>query len=167
MAYDVITLINVDARALGDAGGEMLKDFVTHGGTLVYGGDFWAYSRGNIKGTAIETLLPVRVQTAPTAKNPLFPVKGQPLEIIKNGKQAGTLADTAVMMYMAEQFALKDHAELLLRCGNQPVVVSWRVGQGRVIAITGTILGKAPRGKVLFYQTPAWIAWCKNLLTQP
>ncbi|HEY3417017.1 MAG TPA: hypothetical protein VGM23_09060, partial [Armatimonadota bacterium] len=59
MSYDVIALINIDGVALGDAGLEMLKDFVTHGGTLVYGGDLCAYAQSGVTGTSLAELLPV------------------------------------------------------------------------------------------------------------
>ena len=144
MSYDIITLINVDAGAWGDSGGEMLKDFVQQGGTLVYGGDFWAYSHGSLAGSALEELLPVRCVTDPKAVNPLFPMNGQAVTIGSATKSGGDLAQNAVMQFMTERFTLKEHARVLLACGAQPVVVCWPVGKGRVIAITGTILGKAP-----------------------
>jgi hypothetical protein len=54
---------------------------------------------------------------------------------------------------------------VLAHCGNTPVMVAWQVGQGRVIAITGTALGDAPKGSILFNNTPAWVALMAETLT--
>ena len=87
MALDVVALINVDAAALGDAGVEMLKDFVNHGGTLIYGGDLWAYSRGNAATGTMAELLPIRFMMTDAAVTAL---RGQPVLTVNDGK-AGRL----------------------------------------------------------------------------
>ncbi|MBU4366404.1 MAG: hypothetical protein KKF10_04655, partial [Verrucomicrobia bacterium] len=162
MALDIIALINVDAAALGDTGMEMLKDFVNHGGTLIYGGDLWAYSRGNVTGTVLDKLLPVSFSAPEKQFGALQAMKGKTVTFPGNiGKP---LAPDAVLAYLAENFTVKPEARVLLICGNHPVAVSWPVGQGRVIAITGTVLGDAPRGKTLFTRTPQWRALMADLL---
>ena len=161
MALDLIALINVDVNALGDAGQEMLKDFVQHGGTLVYGGDFYAYGRGNVKASAVAELLPVSL-AADQPANGLQYLKGEPVR----KADGASLDDHAVMVYAGEAFTVKPGAEVLLTCHNQPVLVSWKVGAGRVVAITGTVLGVAPNDKTLFTQTSAWtsiLSGCINL----
>jgi len=165
MALDVIALINVDAAALGEVGQEMVKDFVTHGGTLVYGGDMWAYGRGNLKGGALAHLLPVSFPNDRQAGGLKF-LKGQSVFVCNEaGRPRRPLAKNAVMVYAGDTFTVKDGAQVLLRCGDVPVVVSWKMGQGRVIAITGTVLGDAPAGAVLFTRTPEWAALIADLLT--
>ena len=68
------------------------------------------------------------------------------------------------MEYAAETFTVKDGAEVLLSCGGRPVVVAWTVGQGRVIAITGTAMGEPAAGRQLFTRTPEWAACMEALL---
>ncbi|MDD5706707.1 MAG: hypothetical protein PHR35_12355 [Kiritimatiellae bacterium] len=159
MALDVIVMINVDAVALEGAGEEMLDDFVRHGGTLVYGGDLWAYSRGSLKNGKLSALLPV---TFSAGKD-----KASSLRFLENAQvlRGDTpLAPGAVMAYTAESFGVKADARVLARCGTEPVLVSRSVGQGRVIAITGTTLGEAPQGATLFNRTPAWAELLAEIL---
>ena len=155
MALDIVAMINVDAAALGDTGVEMLKDFVNHGGTLVYGGDLWAFSRGNAGTGTMAELLPVRFAAKGAV---LTALRGKPVLAVKNGKTDSPLASRAVMEYATETFTVKDGAEVLLSCRGLPVVVAWTVGQGRVIAITGTALGEPASGQRLFMRTPEWAA---------
>ena len=161
MAWDVIALINVDAGAVGDAGQEMLKDFVNHGGTLVYGGDIWAFGRGNLGQGQIAELLPVTFP-AVVSGAPRF-LKAQAVSV------AGSpLAPNAVMMYAAAgPLTLKKGARVLASAGGEPVLVEWKVGQGRVIALTGSALGEAPKGKTLFTRTPQWAALLSRVLQTP
>ena len=129
MALDIVALVNVDAAALSDTAVEMLKDFVNHGGTLVYGGDLWAYSRGSAGTGTMAELLPVRFAAKDAAVTAL---RGQPVLAVKGGKVSAPLAPGAVMEYVTESFTVKDGAEVLLSCRGLPVVVAWTVGQGRV-----------------------------------
>ena len=153
MAFDIIALLNVDVAALEGAGEEMLADFVRHGGTVVYGGDLWAYARGNMKNGRLAEMLPVTFPAGPPKGAGLKFLRGAP---VRRGDQP--LAPQAVMAYAGGAFALKPGARLLAQCGDDPVLVAWLVGQGRVIAITGTVLGEAPAGSVLFYRAPEWAA---------
>lgn len=164
MALDIIALINIDADALGDAGQEMIKDFVTHGGVLVYGGDLWAYGRGNLKGGTLADLLPVAFSEGKAGRDLRF-FPEQPVERrAEAGASARPLAKNGVMVYAVHPFTVKNGAQVLLTCQDDPVLVGWKAGQGRVLAITGTALGDAPAGKSLFTQTPEWALDLANRL---
>jgi hypothetical protein len=160
MALDVIGIINVDTAALGAGQQEMLKDFVTHGGTLVYGGDLWAYSRGHLPGSPLAELLPVSV----AGSGKLVALGDAPVEMVAEGRPASPLSRQAVMEYATESFTVKPGARVLLSSQGRPVVVSWTVGEGRVIAITGTALGEAGPGRRLFTRTREWRDWLQRLL---
>ena len=156
MALDVIALVNIDAVALGGFGQEMLKDFVDHGGTLIYGGDLWAYGRGNLGSGPLAELLPV---TFPSDQghNGLRYLKDQSVRLSNHkGNTSRPLSKNAVAVYTNNAITVKDGAQVILTCVDTPVLVSWKVGEGRVIAITGTVLGEAPNGAVLFNRTPEW-----------
>ncbi|MHB9026661.1 MAG: hypothetical protein ACYC7E_21220 [Armatimonadota bacterium] len=162
MALDVIALINIDGGAIEGVGEEMINDFVRHGGTLVYGGDLWAYGRGNLKNGKLAAMLPITFLTTRE--------KGSELRYLKNApvlRGNTPLAPRAVMAYANGAFTPKAGAQVLARCGSAPVLVAWPVGQGRVIAITGTVLGEAPKGATLFNQTPAWAALLAEALVVP
>ena len=164
MALDIIALINVDSAALGDAGLEMLRDFIKHGGTLVYGGDQWAYSRGNVKGTALAELLPVTFTGDSKTPGALQAVRGKPVYRVIDGKPGGMLAKDAVLEYWSETFCVKPGAHVLLACDGKPVLVDWTVGQGHVVAITGTALGDPAKGRALSRVPPngmpSWPTCC-------
>lgn len=163
MALDIIALVNVDADALGGAGQEMVKDFVTHGGTLVYGGDLCAYGNGNLKDSILADLLPVTFPDRDKDNRVRF-LKDQLVQVCAGGKPMRHLSPNGVMVYGGNAFTLKDGAQVLLTCKDSPVLVKWKVGQGCVIAITGTVLGDAPTGKALFTRTPEWGDYIADLL---
>ncbi len=166
MALDVIALINIDAGALGDIGQEMLKDYVTHGGTLLYGGDLWAYQHGNLGAGPLAELLPVTFPDEKTAGPPQY-LYGVPVRLCDaDGHPTQLLAKDGVLVYRTNTFTLKPGAHVLLSSPSHPVVVSWKVGQGCVIALTGSALGEAPPGKTLFTRTPEWTLWLANMLNQ-
>jgi hypothetical protein len=159
--------VNVDAAALGDVGEEMLKDFVEHGGTVLYAGDLWAFDRGHVKGNALETLLPV---LRPTGNTALTLRRGDCTIYYCDANAAcgEALAADAVMLYADGAFTLKPGArKLLAGKDGTPVLVAWTRGQGRVIAVTGTALGEAPAGKTLFTLTPSWSNYLASLLKTP
>ena len=108
-------------------------------------------------------LLPVRFAAKDSAVTAL---RGGPVLAVKGGKAGAPLARGAVMEYATETFTVKDDAEVLLSCGGRPVVIAWTVGQGRVIAITGTALGKPASGQRLFTRTPEWAACMGALLRE-
>jgi uncharacterized membrane protein len=167
MALDVIALVNVDAVALGEVGQEMVKDFVTHGGTLVYGGDMWAFAQGNLEGGVLADLLPVAFPED-RGRDSLKFLEGRPVEICDDeGKALRPLAKNGVMVYAGDNFTVKDGAQTVLTCGDTPVLVSWKVGEGRVMVITGTALGDAPSEAVLFTRTPEWFALMAGMLQAP
>ncbi len=164
MALDVIAVLNVDTAALGAGGQEMLKDFVNHGGTLVYGGDLWAYSRANLSGSPLADLLPVTFATGPEGQGKVEALGAAPVQVVAEGQPASPLAPAAVMEYATERFTLKPGARTVLACGERPVVVVWEVGEGRVIALTGTALGEPPPGSRLFTRTRQWRELLADLL---
>lgn len=156
MALDVIALVNIDAVALGGFGQEMLKDFVTHGGTLIYAGDLWAYGQGNLGNGPLAELLPVTFPSDPD-RNGLRYLKDQSVRLKSHqGNASRPLSKNAVVAYAGDTFTVKDGAQVILTCVDAPVLVGWKVGEGRVFAITGTVLGEAPNGAVLFHRTPEW-----------
>ncbi len=162
MGLDVIALINVDAVAVGEVGEEMLHDFVTHGGTLIYGGEMWAYAHGNLGDGKLADLLPVTFPEA-RGRDSLQYLKSRPVEKQVAPGRKSPLGN-AVMVYAGDDFTVKDGADVLLSSGEAPVLVSWRIGKGRVIAITGTALGKAPPESMLFTDTPEWAALVAGIL---
>jgi uncharacterized membrane protein len=164
MALDVIALINIDAIALGGFGQEMLKDFVTHGGTLIYGGGLWTYDRGNLDQGVLAELLPVTTADDQSSNGLMF-LKDQPvLYSDSEGNATRPLAKNAVVAYTGDAFKVKDGAQVVLTSVDAPLLVRWKVGQGSVIAITGTALGEAPAGAVLFTRTPEWSELMSQML---
>jgi hypothetical protein len=164
MALDVIAFINVDAAALGNVGQEMVKDFVTHGGTLLYGGDLWAYQYGNLGTGPLGELLPVTFPGGTAQSPPAYLRNETVCRSAADGQPAAPLAKSGVLLYRTNTFTPKAGAQVLLSGKSGPVVVRWKVGEGRVIAITGTALGQAPAGNLLFTRTPEWVGYLADLL---
>lgn len=166
MSLDVIALVNVDTAALNGYGEEMLKDFVEHGGTLLYAGDYWAYRRGHLANGPLAELLPVTCAAKPGGHAMLLHHgDGTVYRCADNGACTVPLAPGAVLCYNNDPVTVKPGARVLLACHDgTPVLVGWKCGQGRVLALTGTALGEAPAGSTLFTQSPAWSAYVAGLL---
>lgn len=167
MAKDVIALSNIDAAALGAGGEEMLKDFVTHGGTLVYGGDLWAFGRGNLRGGTLEQLLPVTFSARVAMKAPQF-LRDPAQRSVRVRRSANegwqNLPPDAPMLYVSDKFAAKPGAQVLAEAGGEPVAVLWKVGQGRVLALTGTSLGQPKAPQKLYTHSAQWQKWLGSVL---
>ena len=165
MGVDIIALINIDAAALGSVGQQMLQDFVTHGGTLLYGGDLWAYQQGNLSDGPLNTLLPVTFLDKKTSGAPQW-LHESPVKLCDgDGHPQRPLAKGAVLLYRTNTFVPKTGAHILVSTTAGPIVVSWNVGEGRVIALTGAALGEASAKNKLYTRTPEWTAWLTKLLT--
>lgn len=160
MLQDLIIIGNVNIQCLGKLGLEMLKDYITHGGSLLFLGGKSSYGNGGIIGSGLENLLPVEVSTN------LF-------DIEKNIKSELVLAQpdfltkdlnlkTKPHCPYLHQINVKEGAKVLIKTtDNKPFfVVNEVAGGGRIACVLGAPYGVSTEDSPIFYN---WEEWSKLL----
>ncbi|MBI3923318.1 MAG: hypothetical protein HY318_17995, partial [Armatimonadetes bacterium] len=147
MSCDTIVVANANVQCLGKLGLEMLGDYATHGGNLLFLGGKSAYGSGGLAEAGLAGLLPVVIRTS------LF-------DIIRPGTRAAT-RDEAVLRLSDSQLAFQGlnmkslptcrylhdaniapGAKILVTAGNKPFLVAKENdGGGRVACLLGTTYG--------------------------
>ena len=162
MGYDVIVMADVDTQSFGGRGkgGRMLENFVKHGGGLLILGGPYAYGEGDYR--AIDALVPFKV------KGP-FDIKKLPPDTYLRAKDGSPLLKgiswrkKPVCLYQHE-LEVKPEAVTVLLAGDRPFLVTLKYGEGRVAALSGTVYGKALRGKTEYWEWDQWPLIMKNTL---
>ena len=152
--FDVVVLINVDAFALRTHRRQMLADYVRAGGGLLVCGGPFAYGKGRYAGTELEGVLPVitkgpwdwkvpavPVAMAPTAEHPVLPgIDWKPAPYLQYYHSAD----------------VRPEATVVLKAGDDPLLVTGIAGKGRSAALLATPLGKVEGGQAAFWEWPSW-----------
>jgi len=153
---DVIILCNVGAFGLQYEGRKILKDFVEAGGGLLVLGGIYTLGQGNMAQTYFEDLLPVQLTDkreveAAQAPLPLRPGRGP----LVAGLTPALWAEKPVL-YWRHVIAPRQEATVALYAGDQPVLLTSQLGQGRVVVFTGTALGDKRGDELPFWQWRGW-----------
>jgi len=166
LQYDLIVLCSVPAEALTEVGQAFLRLYVERGGSLLVLGGSAAYGAGSYGEGDIASLLPVKV-------NGFFDrveIKGS-APLIPTGPLGESLfprwprGDTAPRAYWLHQVAgLQPGAEVILRAGGRPAIVTGQVGQGRVAAVLLTPWGVPAQGQTGFWEWRLWPLHLANLM---
>ncbi len=158
LQYDLVILSNVPAEALTDVGQAFLKLYVEHGGSLLILGGNAAYGAGSYGEGDLSSLLPVEV-------GGFF----DRVEI-KGGcalAPSGTLGESlfarwprggnAPRVYWMHQIAgLRPGAQVVMKAGDRPAIVTNQVGEGRVAAVLLTPWGVPAEGQIGFWEYRLW-----------
>lgn len=165
MLQDLIIIANVNIQCLGKLGLEMLRDYVTNGGSLLFLGGKTSYGSGGIIGSGLENLLPVEVSTN------LF-------DIEKNIKSELVLGQpdflTTALNFKNKphcpylhQVNVKEGAKVVIKTtDNKPFLVVNEVeGGGRIACILGTPYGISTKDSPIFYNWEEWTKLLGNIIT--
>ncbi len=113
--------------------------------------------QGNVAGTYLGDLLPVDVRAAgrdvKQAAVPL-PLKPGPGPLAKD--MGDPLAKDTPVLYWRHRVTPKPEATVQLRAGDEPVLLTWQIGNGRVAVFTGTALGRQLDNETPFWQWQHW-----------
>jgi len=150
--YDIVVVSDVGAETFGVKGRKMLLDFVRQGGGLIYLGGMNAYGKAHLQGTFLEELLPVEVGGCFDVKK-LEPA--QPLSQVSHKALDGVRWQDERIMYV-HQVEPKPGTRVVLRAGEEPVLVLGMAGRGKVAAFCGTPFGVPPEGTVAFWDSENW-----------
>ncbi|MCL5674926.1 MAG: glutamine amidotransferase [Candidatus Omnitrophica bacterium] len=147
----IIIMADVPASALNGLLGRMaLWEFVKHGGGLLYFGGPFAFGKGDIRDSLLESVLPV------TTTGPWDMIKSP-----GHVKTTGYSSITAELdwsknpyIFYEQKVKPKSGSNTLLRCNGTPVLITGRYGKGKVAVFTGTYFGNLQKNKnhVFFYK---------------
>ena len=156
--FRTIFMCNVNFKSLRFEGYEMIRHWLSNGGTLVITGGFYAYGSGEFEGTPFEKYVPF-VQMKPfdlgwAGKNMTYKLKKTGNSPELDGVDFSGAADVPWL----HKVQLKPEAVVLAKAGEYPAIVKMKYGKGTVIACT-----MAPMGDP---ESPFWLGegWKKFLL---
>jgi hypothetical protein len=156
MQWDVIAFNNIGYGAMvGEQGAGMLKAYVENGGSVLFLGGPQAFGLGGYtQSAALQDLLPVTLADTYDLR-PMAPgthlaaVPGSPAAAVDWGPRP------PVAMWM-HHLAAKPGADVWLRAGDEPALVTQTVGKGRVAVVLLTPLGEPGRGETPYWESPGW-----------
>lgn len=160
--FDVVVLIDVDAYALRVERRQMLVDFVRSGGGLLVCGGPYAYGKGRYTGTELEDVLPVLSGGAWDWKSSSTPTPISPAG--KHEVTDGINWKPVPYVLWYHTAKVRQDATIVLKAGNDPLLVVGTVGKGRSAALLATALGKVQADQIAFWEWPEWRQTMANTL---
>jgi len=150
MSHNLVVLANVDAPALGTRGRVLLEEHVRHGGSLLVCGGPFAFQRGGYRHTALDRLLPCEM----LGNNRVRAEGGlvmRPAEGAEKILPADLSWEMAPRVYYYHPAKPRPGATVLVTAGDEPLLVVWQVGEGRVAALLATAEGDPPPDQLAFW----------------
>ena len=162
--YNLVVLGDVNAKALGDIGFEMLCDYVAQGGALLVTGGPYAFGNGEFEGLRFLDVLPVKLAGPFDLK---WAGKGQSWPLAPAAAGAAVLSGVAFAdtprVYWRHVTTPKPDATAVLTAGGQPALVLGRYGQGRVAVLTLSPTGEGAAGETPWWAWAGWPPLLRNL----
>ncbi|MCE9613880.1 MAG: hypothetical protein K8T26_06355 [Lentisphaerae bacterium] len=164
MRQDVIVVANANLASLGRLGLMILRDYLTHGGSLLLLGGQSAYASGGLRASGLEDLLPVTVSTN------TFDVTRTDLESVRPANPPATLRGVAWDRlppdhYYLHEVTVKPQGRVALRVGGQPLLVTGDLpGGGRVACLLAAPYGGSTNGPPGCLADPGWPEALRDLL---
>ncbi len=162
--YDFIVLSNVNYKALGDIGVEILYYYVEQGGNLLVTGGPYAFGNGEFEGSRFLELLPVILSgpfdlkwSGKGASWPLRPAK-ESHSLLK-----GVSFEDNPRVFWNHWVKPKAETEVVLMSGDQPALVCGRYGKGKVAVLTLSPTGKEGKGETAWWNWQGWLPLVRNI----
>jgi len=165
-AYHVVVLCDVNYKAIGDLGFEMLCDYVEHGGSLLVTGGPYAFGNGEFEETRFLDLLPVTLSGPFDLKWagrgtswPLAPAQeGLPL-------LEGLSFEREPRVFWNHIVTPKSGTEVVLKAGGHPALILGGYGQGRVAVLTLSPTGMGTGGETAWWAWEGWFPLVRNIFS--
>lgn len=165
-SYNTVVLSDVNCKAIGDTGLEMLCDYVEQGGSLLVTGGPYALGNGEFEGTRFLQVLPVTLsgpfdlKWAGKGKSwPLAPASGDSPVL------AGVSFAQNPKVFWHHFVTPKNGTEVLLKAGDQPALIFGRYGKGKVAVLTLSPTGEGAPGETQWWDWDGWGPLVKNVFT--
>ncbi|MBI2190771.1 MAG: hypothetical protein HYU36_02150 [Planctomycetes bacterium] len=164
LSTDIVVLNNIGPSHLDSASQHRLRDFVAQGGGLLVLGGYWTLGKGGFRDSPLEDLLPVNLfagdplhEISP-ATDPQDPSRGLALlptaQAPESVRQLPWLVRPAVRQ--AHHVQEKTDAQVWVRAGTRPLLVTGSFGKGRVAVWAGTVHGRFRMEETPFWEWHGW-----------
>ncbi len=165
-AYNTVVLSDVNYRALGDIGFEMLCDYVEQGGKLLVIGGPYALGNGEFEDTRFLEVLPVEL-SGPFDLKWAGEGKSWTLDAAtaKHRVLTGISFAQDPRVFWRHAVTPKPGAEVVLTAGGKPLLVLGKYGKGRVAVLTCSPTGVGEHGETPWWEWDGWSPLMKNILS--
>ena len=165
-AFNTVVLSDVNYRALGDIGFEMICDYVEQGGSLLIVGGPYALGNGEFEGTRFLEVLPVRLSGPFDLK---WAGKGKSWALKPAKEKHPVLKGVSFAqnprVFWHHFVTPKKDAEVVLEAGGEPALVLGRYGKGRVAVLTLSPTGAGAKGEVAWWDWDGWFPLVQNIFS--
>jgi uncharacterized membrane protein len=162
--YDLVVLSDVNYKALGDIAMEMVCDYVHEGGSLLVVGGPYAYGNGEFDGSRFFDVLPVHVSGPFDLK---WAGKGKSWQLKATSPDHRVLRDISFdqksCVFWHHFLTPKKDSTVVLKAGDNPVLVFGRYGKGKVAALSLSPTGVGAQGEVPWWDWDGWFPLVRNL----
>ncbi len=162
--YDLVVLSDVNYKALGDIGMEMLCDYVHEGGSLLVVGGPYAYGNGEFGGSRFLDVLPVHLSGPFDLK---WAGKGRSWRLTpalaNHAVLGGVPFDQQPRVFWHHFLTPKKGSVVALKAGDKPALVLGRYGKGKVAALSLSPTGVGRKGEVQWWDWDGWFPLVRNL----
>ena len=163
MRYHLVVVCNVGASSFTPVQRKMLKEYVAHGGTVLFLGGWYAFGP-DYHHSLFEEISPVtypeKRNDPPNSDSPGVWRNALPdgLVLAPGEKSIGDGLNWAAgpRVFWYHPLTPKPGTTVLLTAGGQPLLVMGAYGKGRVAVFAGTVMGDPPAGKLPFWQWDGW-----------
>jgi uncharacterized membrane protein len=162
-SYNVVVLSDVNYKAIGAIGFEMLCDYVEQGGNLLIVGGPYALGDGEFEETRFLDILPVKLSGPFDLK---WAGKGKSWALTAAGKSPiteGLTFEQAPKVFWQHFVTPKAGAEVILTAGGQPSLVVGHYGKGKIAVLTLSPTGVSESGETAWWEWKQWPQLLKNI----
>jgi uncharacterized membrane protein len=165
-SYHALVLSDVNYKAIGDVGCEMLCDYVEHGGSLLVTGGPYAFGNGEFDESRFLSVLPVTL-SGPFDLN--WAGRGKSWSLTPAKERLPLLAGVPFEMdprvFWHHFVTPKKGAEVVLKAGDQPALILGGYGRGRVAVLTLSPTGMGTDGETAWWAWEGWFPLVRNIFS--
>jgi len=165
-AYNAVVLSDVNFKAIGDIGFEMLCDYVAQGGSLVVAGGPYALGNGEFEDTRFLDVMPAKLSGPFDLK---WAGKGKSWDLVAAKADDPLLARVSFeqkpKVFWHHFVTPKADTQVVLTAGGKPALILGRYGKGKVALFTLSPTGKEAPGEIAWWNWNGWFPLVKNVFT--
>jgi uncharacterized membrane protein len=165
-AYNAVVLSDVNYKAIGDIGFEMLCDYVAQGRSLLVVGGPYALGNGEFEETRFLEVLPARLSGPFDLK---WAGKGKSWDLTPakadDPRLAGVSFAQKPKVFWHHVVTPKADTQVLLTAGDKPALILGKYGKGKVALLTLSPTGKEGDGEVAWWNWNGWFSLVQNVFT--
>jgi len=165
-SFNTVVLSDVNFKAIGDIGFEMICDYVERGGSLLVVGGPYALGNGEFEGTRFLDVLPVSL-SGPFDLKWAGKGKSWALKPAKEGHPIlkGVSFAQNPRVFWHHFVTPKAGAMVVLKAGDKPALITGRYGKGKVAVLTLSPTGLGGEGETQWWDWEGWFPLVKNIFT--